>query len=68
MKRSAAYIVCAMTGSFLFSLPYFRKDHKSLADLISKTSVVTDDEKQVVELKLIEHFEESHPMEEDKAA
>jgi uncharacterized RDD family membrane protein YckC len=43
MKRSAAYTFCSVTGSFLFALPYLRKDKKSLADLISKTTVVLDE-------------------------
>lgn len=68
MKRSLSYIVCAMTGSFLFSLPYFRKDQKSLADIFSKTSVTLDEEK--VELQLVEEVAELpvEPVEEDKAA
>jgi uncharacterized RDD family membrane protein YckC len=42
MKRALAYIICAMFGSFLFALSYMRKDAKSLADLISNTSVAVD--------------------------
>jgi uncharacterized RDD family membrane protein YckC len=66
MIRSFSYFVCAMTGSFLFCLPFLRKDKRSLADILSKTNVVSDDEKVVVELKLLEHIE--HHIEEDKAA
>ncbi len=39
MKRSLAYLVCAFLGSFLFALSFFRKDQKSLADIISETEV-----------------------------
>lgn len=42
MKRSFTYIACAMLGSVLFALPFIRKDQKSLADIISKTTVVSD--------------------------
>lgn len=63
MKRSISYIVCAMTGSFLFYLPYIRKDNKSLADLFSKTSVILDDEK--TDLKIVEEIQEFNK---DKAA
>ena len=42
MKRSMAYITCAMFGSFLFALSYMRKDQKSLADLFSNTTVAYD--------------------------
>ena len=42
MKRSIAYITCAMFGSFLFALSFMRKDQKSLADLFSKTTVAYD--------------------------
>lgn len=58
MKRSFSYLLCAMTGSFLFALPYFRKDKKSLADLFSKTSVGTEDEKSEVKIDLLENYEE----------
>lgn len=64
MKRSFSYIVCAMTGSFLFTIPYFRKDQKSLADIFSKTSVIFDEAKP--ELQLVENPTEV--VEEDKAA
>lgn len=57
MKRSITYIFCSMTGSFLFSLPYFRKDHRSLADIISNTTVVLDEEKVAV-VKLVEEVKE----------
>jgi uncharacterized RDD family membrane protein YckC len=39
MQRSFAYFVCAMFGSFLFALSFIRKDDKSLADILSGTSV-----------------------------
>jgi uncharacterized RDD family membrane protein YckC len=56
MKRSFSYIFCAMTGSFLFALPYLRKDHRSLADIFSKTNVVLDEVK--VELKVVDEVKE----------
>ena len=43
MQRSASYLLCAMFGSFLFSLSFIRKDGKSLADIVSKTSVAYDE-------------------------
>lgn len=52
MKRSFSYILCAMTGSFLFALPFLRKDQRSLADIISKTTVISDEEKAKVKVKL----------------
>jgi uncharacterized RDD family membrane protein YckC len=61
MKRSIAYIICAMTGSFLFAIPYFRKDKRSLADIFSGTSVSVDSEKLNVQLEATipaEQFEE----------
>ena len=66
MKRSFSYIVCAMTGSFLFSLPYFRKDHRSLADIISKTSVVLDEE--IPALKVVEPENIPESYQDDQAA
>ena len=42
MKRSFAYFVCAMLGSFLFALSFIRKDQKSLADLMSGSSVMPE--------------------------
>jgi uncharacterized RDD family membrane protein YckC len=42
MQRSFSYILCAMFGSFLFALSFIRKDDKSLADLLSNTSVAYD--------------------------
>ena len=42
MQRAFAYFACAMTGSFLFALSFIRKDHKSLADVLSKTTVMAD--------------------------
>ena len=42
MQRSFSYFFCAMFGSFLFALSFIRKDGKSLADIMSKTSVVYD--------------------------
>ncbi len=45
MKRSISHIFCAMTGSILFALPFMRKDDKSLADIISKTYVISDNDK-----------------------
>jgi uncharacterized RDD family membrane protein YckC len=49
MKRSIAYIICAMFGSFLFALSYLRKDQKSLADLFSNTTVTYESAEQEVE-------------------
>lgn len=42
MYRAIAYFTCAMTGSFLFALSFIRKDEKSLADVFSGTTVVSD--------------------------
>lgn len=42
MQRSIAYFICAIFGSFLFALSFIRKDDKSLADVLSATSVVYD--------------------------
>lgn len=42
MQRSIAYFACAMFGSFLFALSFIRKDGKSLADVLSGTSVTFD--------------------------
>ncbi|MBP9680580.1 MAG: RDD family protein [Bacteriovorax sp.] len=42
MKRALAYFFCAMMGSFLFALSFFREDQKSLADLFSQTKVDYD--------------------------
>jgi uncharacterized RDD family membrane protein YckC len=67
MKRSISHIFCAMTGSILFALPFMRKDDKSLADLFSKTYVISDSDK----IKLLvqpESSKEDVAIEEKKAA
>ena len=43
IQRSSSYLFCALFGSFLFALSFIRKDGKSLADVMSKTSVIYDD-------------------------
>lgn len=47
IMRSLAYFACAITGSFLFALSYIRKDEKSLADVLSGTTVVLDTPKDL---------------------
>ena len=42
MQRALAYFACAMFGSFLFALSFIRKDDKSLADVLSGTTVAYD--------------------------
>ena len=39
LQRAFAYFACAMFGSFLFALSFIRKDNKSLADVLSGTTV-----------------------------
>lgn len=81
MQRSFAYFTCAMFGSFLFALSFFRKDHKSLADLFSGTSVaydlkdenITDTTGTEFQLALVDsindnNFEEDEYFEQNKAA
>lgn len=48
MKRSFSYFVCMIFGSFLFALSFVRKDQKSLADLVSASTVVLDKPKAAV--------------------
>jgi uncharacterized RDD family membrane protein YckC len=70
MQRSFAYFICAMFGSFLFALSFIRKDDKSLADVLSRTSVAYDikDEKIIAstefQLPLVESMNESQQDEE----
>lgn len=61
MQRSFAYFSCAMFGSFLFALSFIRKDDKSLADVLSGTTVVYD-------IKDVNVDEESEDFEQKKAA
>lgn len=49
IQRTLAYFVCAMFGSFLFALSFIRKDGKSLADVLSGTTV--DYDKVIIEEK-----------------
>ena len=57
MQRAFAYFACAMTGSFLFALSFIRKDHKSLADVISKTTVIIDPHQSIENLNLGTEFQ-----------
>lgn len=74
MKRSIAYFICAMMGSFLFALSFIRKDRKSLADLFSGTSVVLDEKltapaqsKTEFQLSLLEAQQEIEAPEQEEA-
>jgi len=49
MKRSFSYFTCMMFGSVLFGLSFIRKDQKSLADLVSSSSVVLETHQPVAE-------------------
>lgn len=49
MLRAISYIMCAMFGSVMFILPFIRSDKKSLADLISGTTVTEDNAANVLE-------------------
>jgi len=42
LMRTMAQFFCIATGFFLLALPYFRKDNKSLADIISNTWVAEE--------------------------
>jgi uncharacterized RDD family membrane protein YckC len=74
--RALGYFTCAMTGSFLFALPFIRKDEKSLADVFSGTFVASDKVSERVgtefQLALVKELglseEESEYFEENKAA
>ena len=68
MKRSITYIVCAMSGSILFAIPFLRKDRKSLADIISKTNVFLDEEKSALPIELTVKPEEIPAVAEEKKA
>lgn len=58
MQRAFAYFACAMFGSFLFALSFIRKDDKSLADVLSGTTVAFETkEKVVTEEKLGTEFQ-----------
>tara|TARA_R110002049_G_scaffold237190_5_gene410281 strand:- start:146 stop:694 length:549 start_codon:yes stop_codon:yes gene_type:complete len=52
-KRSLGYLVCYVTGLFLFALPLFRKDQKGVPDFFSNTEVVFEDffEQHLVDVK-----------------
>jgi uncharacterized RDD family membrane protein YckC len=41
--RTLGYFTCILTGDFLLALSFIRKDEKSLADVFSNTSVVSED-------------------------
>lgn len=68
MQRSISYFTCAMMGSFLFALPFIRKDSKSLADLFSNTSVAYDTTSDVLsesvgtefQLALVKEMDDDH--------
>lgn len=49
MKRSFAYFTCMMLGSFLFALSFIRKDQKSLADLVSSSTVALETHQPIAE-------------------
>lgn len=71
MKRAIGYLVCAFFGSFLFAISFFRKDHKSLADLFSKSQVELESYQVIAktEFELIINEEMSKPdYQEDKEA
>ena len=71
MQRAFAYFTCAIFGSFLFALSFFRKDNKSLADIFSGTSVIFETENSAIlhgtefQLALVEEIDN---LEENKAA
>ncbi len=48
IKRSFAYFICVMLGSVLFTLSFFRKDQKSLADLLSASAVTIEEHEEVL--------------------
>lgn len=76
MQRAFAYFSCAMFGSFLFALSFIRKDDKSLADVLSGTSVAYDrkqeakaEEKVGTEFQLtLLSFDTEADADQDKAA
>lgn len=41
-NRTAGYLVSYMSFGVLFALPFLRKDHKSISEIFSKTTVITD--------------------------
>ncbi|MFA6238304.1 MAG: RDD family protein [Bacteriovorax sp.] len=57
MQRSVAYFACAMLGSFLFALPFIRKDDKSLADIFSGTSVVFENQEENITAAPVTEFQ-----------
>lgn len=57
MQRSISYFACAMFGSFLFALSFIRKDDKSLADVMSGTTVAYDTKTAVTEAVLGTEFQ-----------
>lgn len=71
MQRALAYFACAMFGSFLFALSFIRKDDKSLADILSGTSVAYDIKDENIaditgtefQLSLVEAMNEEQPEE-----
>jgi uncharacterized RDD family membrane protein YckC len=42
--RTAGYLACYLTLGSLFALPFFRDDQKSLAEILSHTTVISEEE------------------------